>query len=158
MSYESRMLADLAMPNRGLVQRALLRTLLKHGEVVKEFAAGEEVVGEFADQFHLNSAQRAAALETNYRRENRLKKTLLWHRLLFRAANALAAEKESLPIKSYEVQKVINKLVAAFRPENYQPSIELGSLLKGRERQDCDFAVSDKPSLKSTIFGARYAD
>jgi hypothetical protein len=159
MSYESRMLADLAMPTRGEVQRALLRTLLKHGGVVKEFAAGEEVVAELADQFGLNSAQRSAALETVYRKENRLKKTLLWHRLLFRAADALAsnglvsrptetsrltekrewmltergfdealrisdipaAEKESLPIKSYEVQKVVNKLVAAARPENYQP-------------------------------------
>ena len=168
MSYESRMLADLAMPSRGLVQRALLRTLLKHGGVVKEFAAGEEVVGELADQFQSNSAQRAAALETIYRRENRLKKTLLWHRLLFRAADALAAdgfvsrptqtsrltgkrewmptergfdealrisdvpaaEKESLPIKSYEVQKVVNKLVAAFRPENYQPFDRTRKLVK----------------------------
>jgi HNH endonuclease len=159
MSYESRMLADLAMPSRSKVQRALLRTLLKHGGVVKEFAAGEEVVGELADQFQLNSAQRTAALETVYRKENRLKKTLLWHRLLFRAADALASgglvsrpmqtsgltgkrewmltergfgealrisdvpvgERESLPIKSYEVQKVVNKLVAASRPENYQP-------------------------------------
>src|SRR6266496_1232053 len=74
MSYESRMLADLAMPGRGKIQRALLRTLLKHGGVVKEFAAGEEVVAELADQFQLNSAQRTAALETVYRKENRLKR------------------------------------------------------------------------------------
>jgi hypothetical protein len=159
MSYESRMLADLAMPSRGRVQRALLRTLLKHGGVVKEFAAGEEAVGELADQFQLNSTQRAAALETVYRKENRLKKTPLWHRLLFRAADALAsdglvsrptqtsrltgkrewmltergfdealrisdmptAEKDSLPIRSYEVQKVVKKLLEAPRPENYQP-------------------------------------
>src|SRR5947209_19018383 len=91
MSYESRMLAELAMPTRASVQRALLRTLLKHGGVVREFAAGEKVVGELADQFQLNSAQRTAALEAIYRRENRLKKTLLWHRLLFRAADALAS-------------------------------------------------------------------
>src|SRR6266536_6050769 len=160
MSYESRMLADLAMPSRGKVQRALLRTLLKHGGVVKEFAAGEEVVAELAYQFQLNSAQRTAALETVYRKENRLKKSLLWHRLLFRAADALASEdfvcrptqtlqltgkrewmltekgfdealrisglpttaKESLPTtKSYEVQKVVNRLLEARRPENYQP-------------------------------------
>jgi hypothetical protein len=56
------MLADLAMPSRGNVQRALLRMLLRHGGVVKEFAVGEEVVGELADQFQLNSAQRTAAL------------------------------------------------------------------------------------------------
>jgi HNH endonuclease len=168
MSYESRMLADLAMPTRGKVQRALLRTLLKHGGVVKEFATGEEVVAELADQFQLNSAQRTAALETIYRKENRLKKTLLWHRLLFRAADALASgglvsrpaqtsrltgkrewmltergfdealqisdipttEKESLPIRSYEVQKVVNRLVAASRPENYQPFDRTRKLVK----------------------------
>jgi hypothetical protein len=153
------MLAEFAMPARERVQRALLRTLLKHGGVVKEFAAGEEVVYELADQFRLNSAQRTAALETIYRKENRPKKTLLWHRLLFRAADGLAsdglvsrpmqtshltgkrewmltergfdealrisdipvAEKDSLPIKSYEVQKVVNKLLEAPRPEHYQP-------------------------------------
>lgn len=168
MSYESRMLAEMAMPTRLNVQHALLRTLLKHGGVVKEFAAGERVVDELADQFQLNSAQRSAALETIYRRENRLKKTLLWHRLLFRAADALGAEgfvsrptqtsrltgkrewmltergfdqalhisdvptaqKESLPIKSYEVQKVVNKLVGASRPENYQPFDRTRKLVK----------------------------
>lgn len=159
MSYESRMLEQLAMPTRAQVRRALLRSLLKHGGVVKEFAAGEEVVDELAVQFQLNATQRSAALETTYRKENRLKKTLLWHRLLFRAADALAldglvsrptqtsrltgkrewmltergfdqalraadippAEKEALPIKSYEVQKVVNKLLDAPRPENYHP-------------------------------------
>jgi hypothetical protein len=153
------MLAEFAMPTRGQVQRALLRTLLKHGGVIKEFAAGEEVVHELANQFHLNSAQRTAALETVYRKENRPKKTLLWHRLLFRTADRLASEnlvsrptetfrltgkrewmltekgfdealrvsdiptteKDLLPIKSYEVQKVVNKLLEAPRPKNYQP-------------------------------------
>ncbi len=159
MSYERRMLTEFAMPTRGQVERALLHTLLKHGGVVKEFAAGEHVVRELADQFNLNSAQRTAALETVYRKENRPKKTLLWHRVLFRAADALASdglvsrptqtsrltgnrewmltergfdealrisdmpttEKDWLPIKSYEVQKVVNKLLEAPRPENYQP-------------------------------------
>ena len=162
------MLAQLAMPGRGQVQRALLRTLLKHGGVVKEFAAGEEVVDELADQFQLDSAQRTAALETVYRKENRLKKTLLWHRLLFRAADVLAshglvsrptqtsrltgkrewmltergfdealhisdvptAEKDLLPIKSYEVQKVVKKLLEAPRPENYQPLDRTRKLVK----------------------------
>jgi hypothetical protein len=168
MSYESRMLAELRMPGRGQVQRALLRTLLKHGGVVKEFAAGEEVVDQLAEQFQLNSAQRAAALETVYRKENRLKKTLLWHRLLFRAADALASnglvprptqtsrltgkrewmltergfdealsisdlpatEKNSLPIKSYEVQKLVKKLLETPRPENYQPFDRTRKLVK----------------------------
>ena len=90
MSYESRMLEQLEMPTRTMVGRVLLRTLLKHGGVVKEFGAGQEVVDEIADQFQLNERQRTAALETVYRKENRLKKALLWHRLLFRAADSLA--------------------------------------------------------------------
>ena len=61
MSYESRMLEQLEMPTRTMVGRALLRTLLKHGGVVKEFGAGQEVVEEIADQFHLNERQRTAA-------------------------------------------------------------------------------------------------
>ena len=90
MSYERRILEQFAMPIRGEVRQALLRTLLKHGGVVKEFAAGQQVVEEIADQFQLTEAQRTAALETIYRKQNRVKKALLWHRLLFRAADSLA--------------------------------------------------------------------
>src|SRR6266487_3466980 len=90
MSYESTMLEQLAMPTRTRVGRALLRTLLKHGGVVKEFAAGQEVVDEIADHFRLNEGQRTAALQTVYRKENRVKKALVWHRLLFRSADRLA--------------------------------------------------------------------
>src|SRR5437660_5851731 len=159
MSYESRMVEQLAMPTRTQVGRVLLRILLKHGGVVKEFGAGQQVVDEIADQFQLNKGQRTAALETIYRKENRLKKALLWHRLLFRAADSLAnegfvsrptqtyrltqkrewmltekgfdealrisdiptEEKDSLPIKSYEVQKVVKKLIETRRPKNYHP-------------------------------------
>src|SRR6266404_4639944 len=159
ISYEKRMLQQLAMPTRTQVGRALLRTLLKHGGVVKEFGAGQEVVDEIADQFQLNKGQRTAALETVYRKENRVKKALLWHRLLFRAADSLASEylvsrptqtlqltgerewmltekgfdqalrisripaseKEFLPIKSFEVQKLVNKLIETPRPKIYQP-------------------------------------
>jgi predicted restriction endonuclease len=159
MSYERRMLEQLAMPTRTQVRHALLRTLLKHGGVVKEFGAGQQVVDEIGDHFQLSEAQRTAALETIYRKQNRLKKALLWHRLLFRAADSLAneglvsrptqtvqltqkrewmltekgfdqalrisgiatTEKDSLPIKSFEVQKVVNKLLETRRLENYQP-------------------------------------
>src|SRR5207247_3439747 len=158
-SYDSRMLGQLAMPTRIQVGRALLRTLLKHGGVVKEFGAGEEVVDQLADEFQLNRAQRTATLETVYRKEDRVKKSLLWHRLLFRAADLLGAEglvsrptqtvrltgkrewmltekgfdealrisqipktaKESLPTKSYEVQKVVKKLLETPTRENYEP-------------------------------------
>jgi predicted restriction endonuclease len=98
-------------------------------------------------------------LETTYRKENRLKKSYLWHRLLFRAANSLANEKlvsrptetfrltnhrvwmlteigidialkllnipnskkEFLSTKSYEVQKIVNKLKKGKRPQHYDP-------------------------------------
>jgi hypothetical protein len=159
MSYESKMLEQLAMPAQKEVEQALLRVLLKQGGVVKEFGSGQEVVDEIADEFELNAAQRSAQLETIYRKENRLKKTSLWHRLLFRAADSLAkrnmvsrptqtlqltnkrewmltekgfeqalklsgipvANREDLPTKSYEVQKIVKKLIASPRPENYDP-------------------------------------
>jgi hypothetical protein len=44
MSYESQMLEQLAMPIRKEVEQALLRALLKHGGVIKEFGSGEEIV------------------------------------------------------------------------------------------------------------------
>ena len=159
MSYESKMLAQFGMPTQKQVEQSLLRVLLKHGGVVKEFGSGQEIVAEIADLFHLNEAQRFAYLETTYRKENRLKKSFLWHRLLFRAADSLAKQnmvsrptqtlqltnkrewmltekgfdeamrlsnipstrKDFLPTKSYEVQKLVNKLIKSPRPENYDP-------------------------------------
>ncbi|MBI5099117.1 MAG: HNH endonuclease [Nitrospirae bacterium] len=159
MSYESTMLEQLAMPTRKQVEQVLLRALLKHGGVIKEFGSGQEIVDEIADDFGLNEHQRSAFLQTVYRKENRVKKALLWHRLLFRAADCLAKEKlvsrptqtiqltkkkewmltekgfdealklsnipaarkDFLPIKSYEVQKIVKKLSESPRPENYNP-------------------------------------
>jgi hypothetical protein len=159
MSYEAKMLQKLAMPTKEQVEQVLLRTLLKHGGVIREFGGGEEIVSEMADEFELSEAQRSAFLETLYRKENRVKRALLWHRLLFRAADALAqdklvsrptqtfhligrrkwmltekgfddalklcnipaAAKASLSIKSYEVQKVVKKLVESQQPQDYDP-------------------------------------
>jgi hypothetical protein len=90
MSYESKMLEQFAMPTQTEVEQALLRALLKHGGVIKEFGSGQDIVDEIAGEFGLNEYQRSAFLETIYRKENRVKKSLLWHRLLFRAADALA--------------------------------------------------------------------
>jgi hypothetical protein len=90
MSYESKMLEQFAMPTQTEVEQTLLRALLKHGGVIKEFGSGQEIVDELANEFGLNEHQRSAFLETIYRKENRVKKSLLWHRLLFRAADALA--------------------------------------------------------------------
>ena len=158
-SYEGAMLAQLGMPGREEVEQALLRALLRHGGVVKEFASGQPIVTELADECALTKLQRSAYLETTYRKQNRVKKSNLWHRLLFRAADSLAKqnlvtrptetvrltqerqwmltergldqglalcsvparEKEYLPTKSYEVQKIVRKLLAASVPENYNP-------------------------------------
>jgi hypothetical protein len=159
MSYESKMLEDLRMPTRREVEQALLKSLFNNNGVIKEFSTSEEIVEEIADDFDLNEEQRTAYLETVYRKENRVKKSYLWHRLLFRAADSLAKEKlvsrptqtalltnkkewmltesgydqilkilhlpstqkEILPIKSYEVQKIVKKIYARERQENYNP-------------------------------------
>lgn len=153
------MLQDLKMPARKEVEKALLITLFNHNGTIKEFATGEEIVNEIANQFSLNESQRRSALERIYRKEKRIVKTPLWHRLLYRAADALAKEKlvsrptstvlltskkewmltengfdeavkllkipqtqkEFLPTKSYEVQKIVKKLIETPRPENYNP-------------------------------------
>jgi len=160
MSYESKMLEKLAMPTREQVKGALLRALLRHGGVVKEFgSSGQDVVDEIANEFGLDEDQRSAVLQTVYKKENRLKNANLWNRLLFRAADLAAKEKlvsrptqtiqltnkrewmltedgfdralkllnippsakNHLPIKSFEVQKIVKKLNEAPRPENYNP-------------------------------------
>jgi hypothetical protein len=106
MSYEGKMLKDLEMPTRKEVEEALLKSLFKHNGVIKEFGVGEEIVEEIADYFVLNREQRNAYLETIYRKENRVKKSSLWHRLLFRAADSLAKEKLiSRPAQTLQLTK-----------------------------------------------------
>ncbi|MGC8561510.1 MAG: HNH endonuclease [Phycisphaerae bacterium] len=159
MSYESEQLQQMAMPTREQVATALLRTLFRHGGVIKEFCDGETIVEEIADGFGLSRPQREARLKTIYQKENRVKTVSLWHRLLFRSADMLAherlvsrptqtlkltkirewmltergfdealrlcsvpiAKKDSLPIKSYEVQKIANKIMQTPKPQNYDP-------------------------------------
>ena len=87
------MLEERAMPTRNEVGQALLLSLFRHGGVIKEFGAKEGIVDEIATSFALTERQRAAFLQTIYRKENRVKKAFLWHRLLFRAADSLAREK-----------------------------------------------------------------
>jgi hypothetical protein len=155
MSYEGKMLEDLKMPTRNEVEQALLKSLFNHKGVIKEFGTGEEI----ANYFGLREVQKTAYLETIYKKENRVKRSFLWHGLLFRAADSLAKEKlvsrptqtilltnkkewmltedgydqalklldipltqkEVLPIKSYEVQKIVKEISEQERPENYNP-------------------------------------
>lgn len=159
MSYEGEMLKKMQMPARNEVEEALLKTLIKHSGTIKEFATGEEIVVELADLFSLNEEQRSAVLERIYRKEDRVVKTPLWHRLLYRAADSLAkdklvtrptttinltnkrewmltekgydaalnllnipsTQKDILPIKSFEVQKLVNKIKSSPKPEKYDP-------------------------------------
>ena len=93
MSYEGKMLDDLKMPTKNEVEQALLKSLFKHNGVIREFATGEEIVNEIADEFGLNENQRTVVLERIYHKENRIVKTPLLHRLLYRAAASLATEK-----------------------------------------------------------------
>jgi hypothetical protein len=92
-SYEGSMLEQLAMPTRAEVEKSLLMTLFKNNGAIREFASGVKIVDEIADGFSLNQEQRNAVLERIYKKENRIVKTPLWHRLLYRAADNLAKEK-----------------------------------------------------------------
>jgi len=107
MSYEGNMLETLAMPARQEVKNAIIKTLFKHNGSIKEFAVGETIVTEIADLFLLNKDQRETVLERIYRKENRIVKTPLWHRLLYRAANELA--KENLVTKPTDTVFLTNK-------------------------------------------------
>lgn len=93
MSYEGKMRKELQMPLRKEVEGAILKALFRHNGIIKEFSSSEEIVNEMADEFELNKKQRNAYLETVYKKENRIKKSFLWHRLLFRAADSLAKDK-----------------------------------------------------------------
>lgn len=84
------MLEDLRMPSKAEVEIRILKALLRHRGVLKEFASGVDIVDEIADEFALTTQQRTATLERIYRKENRTVHSLLWHRLLFRAADSLA--------------------------------------------------------------------
>ncbi len=107
MSYEGEMLEALKMPTRKDVEKALLKALFRNNGVIKEFSSGEHIVMEIADEFGLIEQQRNAYLETVYRKENRVKKSLLWHRLLFRAADSLA--KQKIVSRPTQTLKLTNK-------------------------------------------------
>lgn len=123
MSYESSMLQEFKMPSRDRVAEELLKTLFIHNGVVKEFGTGQGVVNEIADKFGLNAEQRKAELLTVYRKENRLKKSLLWHRLLFRAANFLANER--FITRPNETIKITDKKEWMLTEEGFNKSAKL---------------------------------
>ena len=107
MSYERRMLEMLAMPAKQEVKNAIIIALFKHNGSIREFAGGEPIVVEIADMVSLNKAQREAVLERTYQKENRIVKTPLWHRLLYRAADELV--KEELVTRPTDTIQLTNK-------------------------------------------------
>ena len=123
MSYEGEMFKILAMPSKKDVEQALLKTLFKHNGTIKEFATGEEIVNELADLFFLNEVQRNAILERIYRKENRIVKTPLWHRLLYRAADSLA--KENLITRPTTTERLTNRREWMLTEDGYDKALEL---------------------------------
>jgi hypothetical protein len=106
MSYEGRMRHEYKMPSNQEIERALLISLFNHNGTIKEFASGVEIVNEVADYFNLDDEQRIVVLERIYRKENRIVKSPLWHRLLYRAANSLANKNlVSNPSTTFELTK-----------------------------------------------------
>jgi len=123
MSYEGAMLKTLEMPACLKVEQALLKALFRHEGVIEEFGAGEHIVEEIADEFNLSQAQRTAVLVTIYRKENRLKKSQLWHRLLSRAADSLA--KVGLITRPTETLKITGKREWMLTESGFDQSLQL---------------------------------
>ena len=107
MSYEGNKLKEFDMPSREDVEKSLLKAIFNHNGVIREFGSKESIVEELADEFHLSKKQRSVHLETIYKKEDRVKKVNLWHRLLFRAANNLANQK--LISRPTQTLKLTNK-------------------------------------------------
>ena len=123
MSYESKTLEELRMPARKEVEKSLLKTLFRNNGIITEFSSSEKIVDEIALDFELNENQRTAYLETVYRKENRVKKSLLWHRLLFRAADSLA--KEKLVSRPTQTIKLTNKREWMLTEKGFDKALEL---------------------------------
>ncbi|MDZ7625651.1 MAG: hypothetical protein U5J96_14560 [Ignavibacteriaceae bacterium] len=100
--------------------------MYKNNGVIKEFGAGEQIVDELAVNFKLTEKQKTAYLETIYRKENRLKKAYLWHRLLFRAADSLA--KENLVSRPTETFRLNNQREWMLTEKGFDVALKLLSI------------------------------
>ena len=123
MSYEGEMLKKMAMPSKQEVGKELLKTLFRHNGVVKDFSSGEEIVNEIANIFSLSEEQRTVPLERIYKKENRIVKTPLWHRLLYRAADTLS--NNNLIIKPSVTQKLTTKKEWMLTENGFDKALEL---------------------------------
>ena len=78
MSYEGQMLENLRMPSKAEVETHLLKALLRHRGVLKEFASGVEIVDELADEFDLDQQQRRTGGQPCPWRQRRRIRPALW--------------------------------------------------------------------------------
>ncbi len=131
MSYEGKIFEELKMPARKELEEALIKALFRYSGVIKEFGSGEDIVDEIADNFGLNEKQRTAYLETIYRKENRVKKSLVWHRLLFRAADSLA--KNKLVSRPTQTIKLTNKREWMLTESGIDKALELLNIPNARK-------------------------
>lgn len=99
---------------------------------MKEFSSGQEIVDELAVECRLNDEQQAAYLETIYRKENRVKKANLWHRLLFRAADSLA--KGNLVTRPTQTERLTGKKEWMLTEKGFEQALGLCHI--PRERKD----------------------
>jgi hypothetical protein len=132
MSYESEMLKKFKMPPRRDVERVLLHTLFKHNGIIRDFSSGEATVAEIANYFELDKRQRDAYLETTYRKENRRKRTNLWHRLLFRAADELA--KSGLVARPTETLKLTGSREWMLTEKGFDRELKLRNIPSAEKR------------------------
>jgi hypothetical protein len=123
MSYEKEMLEKYNMPARLEVEEALLKVLFKHNGIIKEFSSDEDIVEQLACVFALNEEQRKAILERTYFKENRIVKSPLWHRLLYRAASNLSSKK--LITNPATTHFLTNKKEWMLTEEGYDRALEL---------------------------------
>ncbi|MDR2185689.1 MAG: HNH endonuclease, partial [Treponema sp.] len=94
-----------------------------HNGTIKEFSSGEDIVTGIADQFSLNREQREAVLERIYKKENRIVRTPLWHRLLYRAADSLATKK--LITRPTDTMRLTNKKEWMLTEKGYDTALQL---------------------------------
>lgn len=183
MSLENELMVKFGMPSKEEVSDVLLKTLFKYNGIIKEFNSNENIVKEIADEFNLSERQLTAQIEIFYKKEDRIKRSSLWNRLLYRSGSYLAKEKlvsrpiqtqkitnrkewmltekgydhvlstlkiplskkDSLQVKSYEVQKEQIIISGTEIPNNYNP-IDSSSKRK---------TVTKKSSIRKRAF--RYA-
>jgi len=131
MSYEGRMLKKLNMPARNDVEKTLIIALFNNEGSIKEFSSGENTVEELADYYNLSIEQRTAFLETVYQKENRVKKSLLWHRLLYRAADNLA--KEKLITRPTQTLKITQKREWMLTEYGFDKALKLLNIPKSKK-------------------------